>query len=50
MNVPGPFTELAAEVLALFPNAIFDQAGDGELLIYTGLRVTEDETVVAIPD
>ena len=40
------FSEFMKQVLPLFPCAEVDADLDGQLVIYTGLQVTADQTVV----
>lgn len=41
-NVPSNFDEFMKHVLKAFPNALVDEASNGELTISTGHRLDED--------
>jgi hypothetical protein len=36
-------SELMAAVLAVCPDAMFDETGDGEVIVHTGMRIHPDE-------
>lgn len=40
--------ELGEAIRAILPNAIFDEYGDGELSIATGLRLDENNNLVEV--
>jgi hypothetical protein len=39
------FDEMVAQVLPLFPDAIFDQDAIGEVVISTGFRLVDNELI-----
>ena len=44
------FDEFMNTVLASFPNAEVDFDNEGQLIIYTGLRIASDDTVYRMDD
>lgn len=41
-HTPKTLDELMERVLEVFPNAIVDDAGDGEIVVHTNMKVIED--------
>lgn len=44
------FAELHDRIIAVLPEATFGEDNDGQLVIYTNLMETEDETLVSLDD
>jgi hypothetical protein len=39
------FDEMVAQVLPIFPNALFDEGNEGEVVISTGMRLDNDTLI-----
>lgn len=39
------FDEMVAQVLPIFPNALFDEGSEGEVVISTGMRLDNDNLI-----
>lgn len=44
------FDEFMSQVVSVFPDAIVEQALDGELVIHTNLKMSGADTVVDVDD